>query len=343
MSSVKGKLFEYFVYRMLLSCGFHPVSKDDLIIFKGQAGMMIQGLGQPHNADVLVSPPIQIPFHYPTRLLIECKCLEDAVGLPIIRNALGLREDINRFDIVTEEILKNRQKPGTKKKIYYDLQRYNYQVAVASMNGFKVTAFPYAKTHRIPLISFRDNLIFEEIRNCIERIEEEALKNKQVSEYILNFLKNSDHQLDYYCESEYECFDIFMKAVHNLEIRISIGVLEDGNIIFLYKEDNNLNENLDRLNYEDGYSIYWSRKWKAWELRNETTKYLFELPKEIYDEWIKQEDNKYIKALRIKQDHLSKIVLFDNINRKIRDKECIKVLYISQNFMNNARRQLERD
>ena len=106
MASIKGKLFEYFVFRLLVSCGFKPVIPDGLLVYKGGPGLMVQGIGQPHNADVLLTPPIQTPFYYPTRLLVECKCYDEPIGLPQIRNALGLRDDINNFEIVTEDILK---------------------------------------------------------------------------------------------------------------------------------------------------------------------------------------------------------------------------------------------
>ena len=61
---------------------------------------MIQGLGEAHNADVLLEPPVQTPFFSRTRLLIECKDYRQKVGLNTIRSALGLREDINHFEIL---------------------------------------------------------------------------------------------------------------------------------------------------------------------------------------------------------------------------------------------------
>lgn len=87
MASVKGKLFEFFVSRLLVFCGFKPVVKDGLLVFNGKPGTMVQGLGQAHNADVLLEPPFQTPFYFSTRLLVECKCYSDTIGLPVIRNA----------------------------------------------------------------------------------------------------------------------------------------------------------------------------------------------------------------------------------------------------------------
>lgn len=38
------------------------MKSDGLYIFDGAPGQMIQGLGEAHNADVLLEPPAQTPF-----------------------------------------------------------------------------------------------------------------------------------------------------------------------------------------------------------------------------------------------------------------------------------------
>ena len=98
----KGKAFEFFVKKVLINIGFEEVISDGIYIYQGTAGQMINGLGESHNADVLLEPPIQIPFSAMTRLLIECKDFEKShkVGIDIIRSALGLRTDINSFEIL---------------------------------------------------------------------------------------------------------------------------------------------------------------------------------------------------------------------------------------------------
>lgn len=70
---------------------------------------------------------------------MECKCYREPIGLSIVRNALGLREDLNHFEIVTEEMLENRQSPRGRGVKYDTRRRWLYQVAVASVDGFKDT------------------------------------------------------------------------------------------------------------------------------------------------------------------------------------------------------------
>ena len=87
-----GKAFEIFVKRLLMSVGFSEVMSDGLYIYDAAPGQMIQGLGEAHNADVLLEPPVQTPFCSLSRLLIECKDYERKVGLNTLRSVLGLRK-----------------------------------------------------------------------------------------------------------------------------------------------------------------------------------------------------------------------------------------------------------
>ena len=101
-----GKAFELFVKHILINIGFSEVSSDGIYVFDGAPGQMLQGLGEAHNADVLLDPPVQTPFYSRTRLLIECKDYKTKIGIGTVRSVLGLREDVNHFDIVD----KNEQK-----------------------------------------------------------------------------------------------------------------------------------------------------------------------------------------------------------------------------------------
>ena len=80
-----GKAFEIFVKRLLMCVGFSEVMSDGLYIYDAAPGQMIQGLGEAHNADVLLEPPVQTPFCSLSRLLIECKDYKTKVGLNTLR------------------------------------------------------------------------------------------------------------------------------------------------------------------------------------------------------------------------------------------------------------------
>lgn len=372
MPSVKGKLFEHFVYNLLLTCGFWPVTKDGLLIYDGTAGTMIQGLGQPHNADVLLAPPVQTPFYFPTRLLVECKCYDEPIGLPIIRNALGLREDINSFDIVTEEILRNRKSSRTTGITCYPIMRYQYQVGVASMSGFKSTAFPFAQAHRIPLISFSSTL-FSGVRRSIELIEECAMRDERFAKQLLESLKRQQEEgyIDtyFYEKIEGEAYAFvreFTQELLRFQKQITIGLLEDGTILFLMKEREDMeqgkanryegpyeeedeNPYKDRYEnqygytdgYTDGYALHWNNQSDIWSLEDGREHYHFELPRTLYEKWIAFSEEQRSAALQLKRDYLSKIVLFGNRkDRKSRDN--IRVIHLSERFMEEAGRKLKK-
>ena len=157
-----GKAFEILVQQILLCVGFSQVPVDGMyIIDKPAVGLMIQGLAEAHNADVLLEPPVQTPFYSRTRLLIECKDHIRKVGLNTIRSALGLREDVNHFNIVDikELIARRNQKRNC---LTYNFDRYTYQIAVASMSGFSIQGQNFAAAYRIPLIEFNKMPFWED-------------------------------------------------------------------------------------------------------------------------------------------------------------------------------------
>ena len=121
----KGKLFEILIKKLLMNVGFKEVPSDGLYVYEGAPGQMIQGLGNVHNADVLLEPPVQTPFYTLSRILVECKNYATPVNLNVLRSALGLREDINNFNIVDTNIM-NKRKRGIF-AITDNINRYNYQ------------------------------------------------------------------------------------------------------------------------------------------------------------------------------------------------------------------------
>lgn len=305
---------------------------------------MVQGIGQPHNADVLLTPPIQTPFYYPTRLLVECKCYDEPIGLPQIRNALGLRDDINNFEIVTEDILRKRQCTRSVGPRFYDMKRYVYQVAVASVDGFKSTAFPFAKAHRIPLISFGSSGLFAEIRNAISDLDDFAKENNDFAHQISSVINHSMLHIDERAlENRLDCGEwyAYIHEIEQIEQSTTIGLLEDGTILFLLQADEEERELYTNHIHNDGCTIHWSGEQDgSWVLRDRENVYYFELPTEIYDNWERSAGKQRRDALRLKRDYFSKIVIFGKANG---NEENISILHLSEEFMYNAEQSVEED
>jgi hypothetical protein len=298
---------------------------------------MIHGLGQPHNADVLVNPPVQIPFYYPSRLLVECKCYEDELGIDFVRNVLGLREDINNFDIVTPAILRKRRNYRRHEPALYDFERFVYQVALASISGFKKTAQEFAIVHRIPLITFQ-SAIFKDVVDLIMKLDQLDFSESERNE-LIRFFKSSDFN-SFELVDQNEWVLSFINETRDIASRIRIGILDNGTILFLYKPT--IGDADDQSFYPDGFTLHWSRTDNYWKLReNGVVKYYFELPKELAREWGgKESDDARRHAIQLKGRYFKQIVVYDKGDN---DEVSIDIIRLSREFIKDAIRELDQE
>lgn len=151
--NLKGALLEYIVRNLLKSCGFLNVKADNLYSFQRGGLFFVNGKGAAHDADVIMNPPIQMPFAYPSQLIFECKAYRGPADLSIVRNALGMRNDLNDFEIVTKHSIKRRQNNRRASYAIETRNRFLFQVGVASINDFTKTAIEFAANNKIPLLS----------------------------------------------------------------------------------------------------------------------------------------------------------------------------------------------
>ena len=308
----KGKAFEVFVKRLLISVGFTEVNSDGLYIFDGAPGQMIQGLGEAHNADVLLEPPVQTPFYAQTRLLIECKDYSKRVGLDTVRSALGLREDINHFDIVDINELVTRRGQRRVGNVCYT--RYLYQVAIASISGFSMKAQKFAATHRISLIEF-DKLPFWGDLEAIMHIGDWEHSD------VRNELDISERQLQ----------DVMEKIGNHM----ALAITNSGQILFLYHCGNR------EIDFSDNrYSIYWEDSQQPWRLVSGGEEYLFQLPQYVMKYWLENSVNELEMrkaAINCKSAFLSNMVVY-YMNGEMPQ---IKMISIDQYELKEAKRRLK--
>lgn len=277
-----GKAFEILVKSILLSVGFSEVKSDGIYIFDAAPGQMINGLGAAHNADVLLNPPVQTPFYTPSRLLIECKDYTRKVGMPTIRNALGLREDINSFEVVDYEELKGRQNTR-KPALTYSYTRYHYQVAVASMSGYTLPAQQFAATHRIPLIEFYDMPFWD---NFIEIILELNRYEYRNDDYLIHHIE---------------------ELGLSIGRRTAIAITNTVQLLFLYNLRNNT------CHFDNSYNLYWETSSSLWQLHSGNNLYTFQLPKDIAKTWIENANNEFdllTSAINCKAEYLSNMIVY---------------------------------
>ena len=282
-----GKAFEILVKRILVNVGFSEVMSDGLYIYDGAPGQMIQGLGESHNADVLLEPPVQTPFYSKTRLLIECKDYRTKINLNIVRSALGLREDVNNFNIVDiEELESRRQQRHRATPQFFD--RYSYQVAVAALNGFTTPAQKFAAAYRIPLIEFNKLPFWSDFCRAIG-YEELKFNSSRVDLNIIN--------------SEHELIDL----ANRIGQRMAVAITSSGQMLFLYHQTDG------QVCFDPYYSLHWRTPKEPWTLRSGNESYLFQLPESILKTWLGKSTNELDmkkEALHCKASFLSNMVVY---------------------------------
>lgn len=315
-SKLKGSLLEYLVRRLLLNCGFTSVKPDGLLIFKKSGLTMVNGKGAAHDADVLMDPPIQMPFSYPFRLNFECKAYKKDIGLSIIRNALGLRNDINEFEIVTRSQLVARQNNRRSTFAIDNRQRFNYQVGVASVEDFTKPAIEFAANNKIPLLSLRWFLPtsvcdkFHDITdNNIDRFSAQDLEG------LLEFLKGKDNSIGrQFIENTDSIFKEIYDSFLEFEKKVLVGLLESGDLLFLFSESENPIERLSGNDFTYTAQFhYQKRQIDYWSLRiNQNLEFGFFLPQNIVAMWKNQNFEKEA-AINIKNQLFSKVFIFTGI------------------------------
>src|SRR5262249_11696861 len=144
------------VKRLATAAGFRPARfpSVDRQLYERARLPMIHGLGEGHNADVLLDYPFQMAMTPPMRLLIECKGYQKGVGLEVIRSVVGLRLDLNAFRQLTDDELNYRER--IKRPSRRPTSFPNYNLAVASLLGFSQPAQAFAATHHIELLDYSD-------------------------------------------------------------------------------------------------------------------------------------------------------------------------------------------
>lgn len=344
-SQIKGALLEYTVRKILTGCGFSDIKNFDDFVFKKGSSIFVNGKGSAHEADVILEPPIQIPFYYPTRLIFECKAYKNSVGLPIVRNISGMRTDINSIEIVTKEIIQERQRNFRTSLALHDRTRFIYQIGLATTGKLTLPAIEFAANNKIPLLSL--SWIFdEELVSNINEINDDTLSyysNTSVTN-LFNYLKND--QLDSTSYNRNVVSDLLSNIESPLSVLINrineeikhiyVGVLDTGELLFL--KSINVSENLFSYEFSRQHThkarLYFdTENQTSWEL--ELTEYpdkrfSFYLPRSIISVWAKYGMDRR-SAINIKQQFFSNIYLFKKNN--LNEIPIIR-LQIDQGFLN---------
>lgn len=241
--------------------------------------------------------------------MIECKEYGKKVGLNTIRSALGLREDINHFELVDKKELLSRRSQR-RKGIINKFERFSYQVAVASASGFTVQAQKFAATHRIPLIEFDKMPFWKQYRDVVERFCEE---NQNEDETIIG-----------------KIFDL----ANDIGQRMAVAIANSGQIVFLYQEITK------PINFSNDYSLHWVSPNLPWRMVTGNQSYLLQLPDNIMKQWLGNVESSLDmrrEAIWCKETMLSNMVVYYMKD----ERPYIKMISINKEKLEEAKMWLE--
>jgi hypothetical protein len=129
--------------------------------------LFVRGRGERHQIDAIADYRIQPPFSNPQRLLVEAKFYDrQRVGLVVIRNAVGVLNDVSQFFIAP--------RTGSARKL-----RYHYQYAVVSATRFSERSQRYAYAHDVFLIPLGESLFFRELLDAIRDVAKSLAESSE--------------------------------------------------------------------------------------------------------------------------------------------------------------------
>lgn len=353
--NIKGALLEYIVRNLLKTCGFSNVKADNLYSFERGGLFFVNGKGAAHDADIIMNPPIQMPFTYPTQIIFECKAYGPTAGVTIVRNALGFRNDLNDFEIVTKKSILKRQNNRRASYAIETRNRFLFQIGVASVNDFSKPAIEFAANNKIPLLSlswFLDSGSISQF-NSIEQPMVDSFNADDIKN-VYDFFKDRDGNLyagKYaralrFLREDNVLGDIvtFANATMNYSYA---GLLETGDMVFMFARTHLADNILNRINGFTGLKaeIHWSsNRPNVWRLTvyssnqpDQRTEFDFYVPKRIFDHWKKFNLDK-TAALDIKQQFFSKIFVFNGRNNP---EVPFSIINIDREWLERARQTQE--
>ncbi len=167
LSQAKGYFFEEIVKELLGKTNYIQVDSG-----------ILPGRGANHQIDSYGTFAFNIPFIYPVRLIAETKWYDQKIGLPRLRNFVGVMKDISENYFVPVD---DRNRPNLASLRH----RYTDCGAFFSVTDFSLDAQNYAYAHGIYLITFSQNSrlspLIEEAKSIITQVFQKTMNRNQIN------------------------------------------------------------------------------------------------------------------------------------------------------------------
>ena len=182
-AALSGHVLEEVLARLLRDNGYTLLvrsSQDRDALRDGKNGLLVRGRGANHQADALGQLSIPAPFALPVRLFSEAKFRSTPAGISVVRNALGVLDDVNEH--YASEVMH-----------HFPMRRYQYRYALFSTGGFTAGAQKYALAHQISLIDLQGPA-FADLRGSASHTAQRLLRlarSSGLSHFPLNQMRTS--------------------------------------------------------------------------------------------------------------------------------------------------------
>jgi len=292
------------------------IDRNDKTLSKTGAGLQVQGRAIKHQIDAIADYTITPPFSYPNRLLVEAKSYRDAVGIEVIRNALGVYCDIDEYWVPTKKSIPLKK-------------RFHYQYAIATTSTFTPDAEKFAFAHDIYLLPLARARYFQPIISAISLFTDEV--NIFASEQPRNFhnlriairenLRVSNNRFSYpenlrIFQGTYPLLNDFIEACNGVD-KGFIALINRKFPVFLVPNPGvNLTEILNRG--EIRVRIFWDEQgWYINSARGDQQLFSFDVPEEMLRLYMEGNILSASRALDLKEQNLAEIQIITTLRERV--------------------------
>jgi hypothetical protein len=274
-SQLRGALLEEAILYLLYASGYEPVLRvgGDETLELSTSGLNVRGRGEKHQIDAIADFVLSPPFSNPPRLLVEAKFQRKNVGIPIVRNAVGVLKDVSEYWVGSPTGAGRMAR-----------SRYHYLYAVFSASKFTAPAQRYAFAHDIHLLPVRNSAFMAPVVTALEAVDAPRGQNSPPLFDVRNYVRGRTFENAAYLDDPIipeplkGQLDMFVEQTHRLQYGL-IAMLGNRMPLFLTARQGLA---LDTLNLQEYVRVRWLEG--AWfiERSNGERLFSFDLPEELY-------------------------------------------------------------
>ena len=191
--------------------------------------------------------------------------------------------------------------------------------------------------------SFAQSTMFASVRKLIAEIDATYNSMSPEKQRNVECLLRSEYQYHDFAVHD-TSINMFLQQVHDIAQHICFGVLENGTMLFLYKEHHHTTHDRHRgFVAAGGFKIFWAEDRSSWRIEDAECNYYFELPPSLMQAWDgrvagwEREYDLKRRTLDFKYSYFPKIMLYHSRQGQT----SIKILEISKSFLKDAVNRLQ--